>query len=238
MLDEQAAVTTSARAARYSLGHSGQLSHKVAAYVREGIMAGEFRPGEYLRTETLAADLDVSATPVREALMMLHSDGSVRWEQRRGFRVVAISDQDVRDLFGVQAFIASDLAARAAVTLADDAFPRLRALQVRLEEAADISDVAVVDRLNHEIHRIINKSSGSERLLGLLVQTVQFVPFRFFGTIEGWSRASAHDHAPIFDALEARDSERARKAMQEHISHIGELLVHHLQSQREEAQTS
>ena len=99
------------------LGAHQQLSHKVAAYVREGIMAGQLPAGQFLRTESLAADLNVSATPVREALMILQSEGSVRWEPRRGFRVVSVSDQDVRDLFQVQAFIAGELAARAAQLL-------------------------------------------------------------------------------------------------------------------------
>jgi DNA-binding GntR family transcriptional regulator len=55
---------------------------------------------------------------------------------------------------------------------------------------------------------------------------------RFFGTIEGWSHASAHDHSAIFDALDARDAEAARQAMSDHIVHIGTLLVAHLQTHR------
>jgi DNA-binding GntR family transcriptional regulator len=214
-------------------GANQQLSHRVATYVREGIMVGQFPAGEFLRTESLAADLKVSATPVREALMILQSEGSVRWEPRRGFRVVSVSDQDVRDLFQVQAFIAGELAARAASELDAQAVAALRDLQGKLADAADRGDVAAVDRVNHEIHRRINKSSSSPRLTALLNQTVQYVPLRFFGTIDGWSHASAHDHSPIFDALEARDGDAARKAMSEHIVHIGHLLVAHLRGQRD-----
>ncbi len=213
-------------------GVNQQLSHRVAGYVREGIMVGQFPAGEFLRTESLAADLRVSATPVREALMILQSEGSVRWEPRRGFRVVSVSDQDVRDLFQVQAFIAGELAARAAGQLAAPAVAALRQLQAKLEDAADHGDAATVDQVNHEIHRRINKSAGSSRLAGLLNQTVQYVPLRFFGTIEGWSQASAHDHSAIFDAIEARDADAARRAMSDHIVHIGSLLVTHLQSRR------
>jgi DNA-binding GntR family transcriptional regulator len=209
-------------------GANQQLSHRVATYVRDGIMVGQFPAGEFLRTESLAAGLKVSATPVREALMILQSEGSVRWEPRRGFRVVSVSDQDVRDLFGVQAFIAGELAARAATELDAAAVAALRDLQENLAAAADRGDVAAVDRVNHEIHRRINKSSSSPRLTALLNQTVQYVPLRFFGTIDGWSHASAHDHSPIFDALGARDPDAARKAMSEHIVHVGDLLVSHL----------
>jgi DNA-binding GntR family transcriptional regulator len=209
-----------------------QLSHRVATYVREGIMVGQFPAGEFLRTESLAADLKVSATPVREALMILQSEGSVRWEPRRGFRVVSVSDSDVRDLFLVQAFMAGELAARAARELDAQAVGALRDLQARLAEAADRGDAAAVDRANHEIHRRINKASASHRLTALLNQTVQYVPLRFYGAIDGWSQASAHDHSAIFDALAARAPDAARKAMSAHIEHVGDLLIAHLQSHR------
>lgn len=209
-----------------------QLSHRVATYVREGIMAGQFPAGKFLRTESLAAELKVSATPVREALMILQSEGSVRWEPRRGFRVVSVSDRDVRDLFAVQAFIAGELAARAATELDAPAITELRELQLKLAAAAEAGDLAAVDRANHEIHRRINKASASHRLTALLNQTVQYVPLRFYGSIDGWSHASAHDHSAIFDALAARDPGAARQAMSAHIEHIGDLLIAYLQSHR------
>jgi DNA-binding GntR family transcriptional regulator len=213
-----------------------QLSHRVATYVREGIMVGQFPAGKFLRTETLAAELKVSATPVREALMILQSEGSVRWEPRRGFRVVSVSDRDVRDLFAVQAFIAGELAARAATegatALDAPAIAELRELQLKLAAAAEAGDLAAVDRANHEIHRRINKASASHRLTALLNQTVQYVPLRFYGSIDGWSHASAHDHSAIFDALAARDPGAARQAMSAHIAHIGDLLIAHLQAHR------
>jgi len=209
-----------------------QLSHRVATYVREGIMVGQFPAGKFLRTENLAAELKVSATPVREALMILQSEGSVRWEPRRGFRVVSVCDRDVRDLFGVQAFIAGELAARAATELATEAVIALRELQLKLAAAAEAGDLAAVDRANHEIHRRINKASASHRLTALLNQTVQYVPLRFYGSVDGWSHASAHDHSAIFDALAARDPGAARQAMSAHIEHIGDLLIAYLQAHR------
>lgn len=207
-----------------------QLSEKVAAYVREGIMVGEFRSGEFVRTERLAEELGVSPTPVREALMLLGSEGTVRWEPRRGYRVVPMTSADVSDLFTVQAFIAGELAARAAAHLDDDDLDQLDDLQNRLEQAELDGNAELVDALNHQVHRTINKASDSSRMASLLQLTVNYVPLRFFGTVEGWAAASAHDHTPIFAALRARDPERARAAMTKHIEHIGGLLVQHLEN--------
>lgn len=211
-------------------GHHEQLSEMVARRVREAIMVGELVAPSYLRTEKLAADLGVSPTPVREALMILHAEGMVRWEPRKGYRIAPFTTQDVRDLFAVQAHIAGELAARAAAALPADELDRLESIQAELEHAAQTGDADLVDTLNHEVHRTINSASGSHRMALLLQQTVQYVPRGFFGRVEGWADASSHDHGSIFGALRAGDPEAARGAMVEHIEHIGTLLVRHLQA--------
>ncbi|MFC4947923.1 GntR family transcriptional regulator [Pseudonocardia sp. GCM10023141] len=205
-----------------------QLSETVAAYVREAIMVGELRPSAYIRTEHLATQLGVSATPVREALMILQSEGTVRWEPRRGFRVVPMSRGDVVDLFEVQAFIAGELAARSATLLPAAEITRLRTVQADLEAAARAGDTVRVDTLNHEIHRTINRAPEAGRLTSMLLMTVHYVPHSYFGRVRGWAEASAHDHDAIFVALENRDADGARLAMQGHIRHIGQLLADHL----------
>ncbi len=211
-------------------GRHEQLSEMVARTVREAIMVGELTAPSYLRTEKLAADLDVSPTPVREALMILHAEGAVRWEPRRGYRVAPITARDVSDLFHVQAHIAGELAARAAHALGADEVARLEGIQAELEKAAVAGDAERVDSLNHEVHRTINSASGSHRMVVLLQQTVQYVPRGFFGRIEGWADASSHEHGAIFAALRAGDADAARTAMEEHITHIGSLLVEYLKS--------
>lgn len=205
-----------------------QLSEQVARHVREAIMVGELRASAYVRVEHLAARLGVSATPVREALMILQSEGTVVWEPRRGFRVVPLTRGDVEDLFAVQAHIAGELAARAAGVLPAGEVERLRGVQRDLEAAARTGDAANVDRLNHDIHRTINKAAGGHRLTSMLAMTVRYVPLEHFGRVEGWADASAHDHDAILAALAETDAEGARRAMADHIAHIGRLLLAHL----------
>jgi DNA-binding GntR family transcriptional regulator len=205
-----------------------QLSERVAAHVREAIMVGDLRAPEFIRTERLAAQLGVSATPVREALMILHSEGAVRWEPRRGFRVQPISARDVEDLFAVQAFIAGELAARAARVLTAEDVAGLRATHRELEASLAAGDTDRVERLNHAIHRTINRAGGTGRLTTLLNLTVQYVPRHYYGRVDGWADASAHDHEDVFVALETGDAEGARRAMTAHAEHIGRLLVDHL----------
>lgn len=217
---------------RLSSGDSGtkhaQLSEKVASRIREAIMSGELGSPDFIRTEQLASDLGVSPTPVREALMVLASEGTVRWEPRRGFRVVPLSAQDVTDVFAVQAHLAGELAARAAEKLTDEQIADLQAIQKDSKAALAAGDVATTDRLNHEFHRIINSASGSTRLANMLRNIVQHVPLSSYAEVDGWTHASATDHVRVLRALRARDPEAARVAMTRHIVHCGDLLLAHV----------
>ncbi len=78
---------------RASFDNRHQLSEKVASYVREAIMLGELQAHQFIRTERLAEDLGVSATPVREALMILRptfnriTDGNCPQERKRALQL-------------------------------------------------------------------------------------------------------------------------------------------------------
>lgn len=210
------------------LGEKRQLSERVAAYLREAIMVGELPTTGYVRTEHLAARLGVSATPVREALMILQSEGAVRWEPRRGFRMLPPTRQDVDDLFNVQAYVAGELAARAVSGLDASEVAALRATQDALVDAVLRGETERVGELNHQVHRTINRAAGSPRLSSLLNLFVHYVPRNYYDRVAGWADASRRDHEAILAALEAGDPEAARAAMVEHIENIGRLLIAHL----------
>ena len=61
-----------------------QLSEEIAAYLREAVMSGQLRPGEFIRLDSVAQQLGTSVTPVREALVLLRGEGMVRLIPRRG----------------------------------------------------------------------------------------------------------------------------------------------------------
>src|SRR3954468_16706555 len=101
------------------------LPEEVAAYVRELIISGAVRPGDFLRLEPIAEAVGVSNTPVREGLLALRSEGFVRLVPRRGFVVAPFSAQDVRDLFWAQSVLAGELAARAALNITPEKIAEL-----------------------------------------------------------------------------------------------------------------
>ncbi|MFB4318805.1 GntR family transcriptional regulator [Actinomadura sp. 21ATH] len=214
-----------------ALGRRRQLGDEVAAYVRDLIMSGQVRHGEFLRLERIAEDLGVSVTPVREALLSLRGEGFVTLEPRRGFMPAPLTRQDVQDLFEAQAYLAGELAARAAGRLGAGGAAALGRTQERLERAAEALDAEGVERANHEFHRVINLAAGSPKTAWLLQLVVRYAPRRFYASIQGWDRASVDDHHQVLAALRTADAEAARAAMGAHIRHAGTLLVAHLEGQ-------
>ncbi|WP_395109201.1 GntR family transcriptional regulator [Actinomadura sp. SCN-SB] len=214
-----------------ALGRRRQLSDEVAAYVRDLIMSGRVRHGEFLRLERIADDLGVSVTPVREALLSLRGEGFVRLEPRRGFMPAPLTRQDVHDLFEAQAYFAGELAARAAAQITEDELAALDRTQEDLERASRLRDSEAIERANHHFHRVINLSARSPKTAWLLQLVVRYAPRRFYASIQGWSQASVDDHHLVLAALRAGDGEAARQAMRTHIRHAGTLLVVHLEGQ-------
>jgi DNA-binding GntR family transcriptional regulator len=208
-----------------------QLRDGAAAFVRELVVSGQVRPGSHLKLQWLAEQLDLSVTPVREAMLLLAQDGWVVQEPHRGFRVAPIRRVDVSDAYLVHAFVGGELAARAAARAEPAHIKRLRDLDDRIRSLAR-SNERDSEELNYELHSGIYSIASSARLRWFVDAAGRFVPRRFWATIPGWWKHNKNSHTPIIDALEARDAGVARDLMSTHLTHAGDLLVTHLDSIR------
>lgn len=204
-----------------------QLSDEAAAYVRELVLTGQLRPGEFVRVDRIADELEMSVTPVREGLLTLRGEGFLELAPRRGFVVADLTQDDIRDLFWVQASLAGELAARATARLVPAQLSELESLQDKISAALERGDLDAVEQHNHAFHRTINLAAQSPKLVWFLRAATRYVPERFYHRIGGWPNASRHDHAPVLEAFCTGDAEAVRRAMEEHIIHAGRLLIEH-----------
>ncbi len=207
-----------------------QLADDVAGHLRDLIVSGQVRAGDHLRLDALAERLGTSVTPVREALVALRGEGFVILQPRRGYVVAPFTEQDLRDVYQVQAYLAGELVARACPRLAADETAALADVQHQLEAAHGRGDAVQVERLNHEFHRRINLAAGSPKLAQFLLTATRYSPTLFFAQIDGWPQASAEDHRSILRALAGGDADAARAAMTRHVTNAGALLAAHLQA--------
>jgi DNA-binding GntR family transcriptional regulator len=210
-----------------------RLSDDVASYIRELIMAGRLVPGEVVNIDSFAREIGVSATPVREALMVLVSEGFLVAEKHRGFIVASLDKQDIKDVFDVHAMIGGELAARAARQISPECLARLEQLQADIESAFERGDLGAADAANQEFHETVVNQADSAKLAWLFNIGVRFVPTSVFYSEDRILPSKEHhsvvDHKAILAAMRQGDPEKAREAMSTHIAHSSELLLRHLE---------
>jgi DNA-binding GntR family transcriptional regulator len=205
-----------------------QLSDDVARYVRRRIFNGTYSAGEYLRLDQLAADVGISVTPVREALLNLRAEGLLEQHPRRGFMVLEVTARDIADVALVQTFIGGELAARAAAQITPEQLAELKSIQDALEAAYEQPDIDLTVRLNHEFHRLINVAADSPKLTQVMSGITRYAPESVFPTLHGWPAQSIRDHRAVIAAVERGDAEAARAAMAEHFMVGVDPLTEHL----------
>ncbi|MUM19164.1 GntR family transcriptional regulator [Mycobacterium sp. CBMA271] len=179
-----------------------QLSEEVAGRLRAAIMTGELRPGEYIRMDETAAQLGVSVTPVREALLTLRGEGMVDAVPHRGYAVAALSRQDVKDIFALQSHLAVELAKAAAARITPEQADALDELNDALRKATSPEEITWAE---FEFHRLLNHVADRPKLAWFLLQAVRYTPHQLFAEDASWIEPTTKTHDKLIAALRAGD---------------------------------
>jgi DNA-binding GntR family transcriptional regulator len=208
--------------------------------LRRAIVEQRYAPGERLVEQRVAAELDLSRTPVREALRRLASEGLVLTERNRGAVVRPLDLAEVADLYELRACLESYAARLAAQRITPAELARLRAAVEEFSEATRRShdDDSVVARelsaANGAVHASIVAAAHHARLATMLDRTVDipliFRAFRNFTPSE--RERSDLFHRLILDAIESGNEQRAGRLMHEHIEQGLDAVVSGMQARQ------
>lgn len=204
----------------------GGLAEDIVSYVRGQILSGQIKPGEKVDQEAIAEALDVSRSPIREALVILGQEGLLDVTPRRGAFVADLTREDVIDHYELFGLISGRVAAMAADQMTDENLADLR--DVHEQFAAAEADEH--SKLNNEFHRLIN-SAAPRRTRWLLRHLERSIPEGFYGATPGWTEKAVTDHHAIVEAVSQRNSASARHAMEEHLHSAGVAAVQALEEQ-------
>ncbi len=169
-------------------------------------MSGTLRPGTFVRLDETAAQLGVSITPVREALLKLSGEGMVQLEPHRGHVVMPLTRQDVEDIFWLQASIAEQLAASATGNITDDAIDELDHLTEALAAVVARGDSEAIAAVEFSFHRVFTQASGRIKLAWFLLQAARYLPVMVYAADPDWGAAAVDNHRQLVDALRRRDT--------------------------------
>src|SRR5262245_782040 len=187
---------------RMKRASGGQL---VYAELRRRILALELAPGQRLYEPELAAHLNVSRTPLREALRLLLAEDLIDQLPTGGMVVRLLSATDIEELYGVRAALEGLIAAEAAKRLDDAGAAALRGLLARNERLVDLQDDAM--HAGHEFHLGIAEIAGHAWASRLHRQIDgHMMRYRAFTNRSQVRRSAAlEEHRAILDALLAGD---------------------------------
>ena len=197
------------------------LHQEVAVRLRQRIVEGQLAPGAKLNERELSESLQVSRTPLREAIKMLAAEGLVELLPNRGAVVAQMSAQDVADTFELIAGLEGQSGELAAERIGEAQLVEIRALHFEMRAAFTRRDLATYYRLNALIHGHINAAAGNRALTQTWANVnarLQSLRFRSNFDEAKWKRAMK-EHDRMIELLAARDAVALRALMVTHLLH-------------------
>lgn len=203
------------------------LHSQAAERLRGMIVHGALPPGTAIGEAELCAALGMSRTPLREALKLLAAEGLVELRANRSARIARLRPEETDELFEAVASIERAAAELAAQRADAGQLRRLRALQDRMERHHGRGELADYFALNQRIHLEIVAAAGNAVLAAvhgtLLARAERARLLAITASSTRWDE-SVGEHREILAALEARDAERAGRALMRHVLRTGEAV--------------
>jgi len=207
------------------------LRERVYKALKEMIIFQEIPPGEKLDEDSLASQLGVSRTPVRESLYRLENEGIVKIIPRRGAFIVKHSKESINEILSVREVLEGLSAREAASHITDAALEVLESLSEKFSE----SNVRLLSKeylqVDVKFHKTIIEASKNEWLISLmniLNDHIQMLRLRTV-TFQGRPEQSLSEHRRILEALKARDPLLAESLMREHINNVRESYLKNIE---------
>lgn len=194
--------------------------------LKHKILTGEIVSQTRLMEIDLSEKMNVSRTPIREAIKRLADDGLVKVEPRRGAYVANISIKDMLDVFEVREDMEGFAAKLAAERITDEEKLKLCSIATEYEEALRHGDKDLIIELDEEFHNFIVACSGNSTL-SELVNYVQELSLRFrylyyndFTLYE----STAEQHNRIMAAINSGHTDEARHEADAHVKALKEFV--------------
>jgi DNA-binding GntR family transcriptional regulator len=209
-------------AAALAPAQSKALADDVVDRLRRAILQGTFRPGVHLREEELAAALQVSRSPVREALLQLEREGLVLRRRHRGAMVTRLSRRDLDEVYSLRLALERLALRWATANASTEDCDRMDAAVVAIGDsiAPDIS-VQEAARIDLEFHDLVYQAARHERLYRtwseLRPQVHLFLLARNYVANPEFRQVMIDGHRSLVDAIRARNEDGADRIAEAHV---------------------
>ena len=203
---------------------------QAANQLRKMLIEGQFTSGAKLNERELALALNVSRTPLREAIKMLAVEGLVELLPKRGAIVPLFKLEDVQHTFEVIAALEGQSGELAAQRATDAEINEIRALHLEMSACHLRKDLFNYYRLNAQVHSAFNTAARNPVLTDVYKKInarLQTLRFRSNLNEQKWALA-LQEHAQMVDALAARDAAGLRQLMVMHLNNKRDTVLEQL----------
>ena len=188
---------------------------KVAAELRKAILSRQMEEGEVLSLDSVAAQLNVSAMPVREAFQILARDGLIQLRKNKGAVVLGITETYIKEHYQLRAILESSAAALAAEPDVD--ISEIESVYEEAEEALAEGNLRQYTDLNRAFHSEIWTAAGNQKMKNMISELWNGLSMGSMVSEEDYAKVSIKEHGNILKAIQKRDKEAAQKTLYDHI---------------------
>jgi DNA-binding GntR family transcriptional regulator len=216
------------------------LHEQVAHRLRQMLVENRISPGAKLNERELCEVLNVSRTPLREAIKMLAAEGLVELVPNRGAIALQLTEADVLHTFEVMAGLEGQSGELAATRITEAELAEIRAQHYEMMAAYTRRDLPAYYRLNAAIHRAINVAAKNPVLSATYNQVnarLQALRFKSNQDEEKWKHAM-REHEQMIEALAARDAGGMRAVLVAHLNHKRDVVIEQLRAAAAKSTTS
>jgi len=210
-----------------ALKPSERIVDSVHAALRAAILDGSLAPGQALSVPELSRQLDVSRSPVREAVLALVADGLAVEQPRRGVAVAEIEAADMLEIHEVREGVEAQAARLCAERAGPAVLHQLAGLLEQQVAVVEQGDAPGWFQTNADFHRLIAAGAGNRRLseVVLVLEGQMRLGLRQVSSDRGQRRRGLAEHQAILDAITGREPDAAERLMREHIRRTRETLA-------------
>ncbi len=196
------------------------LKNQVYDYLKEQIIIGVYKPGERLVEEKISTELNVSRSPIREAIQMLEKDGLLNVKKQGGVTVIQPSIDDYQYLYECRKELESLAAFLAAQRRTALQLEQIRNAYLKMGKISTQDDLKNVYEANRCFHQSIVEASDNPFLIKMLAQlngVNSFYRKAILETEPMHMETVIDDHQKIFQAIVEKDSVKAKNLFIQHI---------------------
>ena len=191
------------------------------AAIRASIIAGQLEPGVIYPVSYFASQLNVSATPVREALLDLSGQGLVEIAKNKGFRVPQLSDHDLDEIFALRLLVEVPSVINVVGNLSSSDLATCAQLAQQIEASAQLGDLIGFLESDRLFHSALLRPLSNGRLLGIVNGLRDQARLNALPALAGSDRliASAREHTLLLDAVLQGNRKDAGRLITQHLEH-------------------